>query len=139
MTNPNQLQPGPELDALIAEKVMGGILRREDGSTIVKIGHVEYSLNDWDINESEYNPFSKTYPLFLPSTSISEAWEVVEKMHSEGYFYTIKNRTVKGSCTDSGYSVVFFKAGNSEYRENIRVMDTISHAICLAALKAIGE
>lgn len=84
------LKPGRELDALVAEKVMGGELR----------------------------PYS---------TDISAAWEVVEK-------YKWAEPELRYS--DEQHCWVFSLHKASGYPNECG--DTAPHAICLAALRAVG-
>ncbi len=65
-----QIKPGSELDALVAEKVMGWGLRFKDRS----------SLDDHYWLEVDTGKLCATRKYFRPSTDISAAWQVVEKM-----------------------------------------------------------
>ena len=69
------MQPGPELDALVAEKVMG------------------WEKNDqgmWVMSRSTENGWKQTINIaasqWRPSTSIKVAWEVMEKMRHLGLY-----------------------------------------------------
>lgn len=115
-----EMQPGPELDALIAEKVMGFLEVRQD-QTMDKdglFGHLK--------------PYS---------TSMSAAWEVLEKL---GYrIELIKNSSGKWYCriyTKSfktfGKEILALRQGVATEVDNI---ETAPHAICLAALKAVKQ
>lgn len=102
------MKPGQELDALIAEKVMG-----------LKVNYEFYTCSDLCDNYDEMG--------YIPaySTDIASAWEVVEKL--------LKLHSVE-------FSYVHF---NSEWNVDIDdkiyvAADTAPHAICLAALKAVG-
>lgn len=88
------MNPGPELDALVAEKVMGW---RDDVALLP--------------------------PSY--STDIKAAWEVVEKMGSNFIIASEKR----------GEFAVFF--GPGEIDEFCKSSSS-PHAICLAALKAVG-
>jgi hypothetical protein len=74
------MRPGRELDALVAEKVMGrvGLLINESQSVVV--GHRPH-----EYFETGYTDL-KEVPLY--STSIAAAWEVVEKL-KERYLVNI--------------------------------------------------
>ena len=98
------MKPGPELDALIAEKVMGWKLSRYF----------------WDTGTGKI-AIERT-PKY--STSIQAAWDVVEKLEGELHF---KRKDDKWSVFLMGAEVW---AGSTQ--------DTLPHAICLAALKAVG-
>ncbi len=105
------MKPGRELDALVAEKVMGY--------------ETVYSGANYYV-ERTYSPV----PLY--STDISAAWEVVEKL----------------ACMKDEVNV-FYDCGawfcntgvdaNGEWSiERSGSCATAPHAICLAALKAVG-
>ena len=107
------LQPGPELDAMIVEKVMGW-----------KICFTDPTYGFW-IGEHY-----RTFHDFKPSTSIAHAWEVVEKMG----MVTIEDGGE--SVGKPEWSVGFVDTyGDWIHGEG----STAPHAICLAALKAMGE
>jgi hypothetical protein len=104
------MNPGRELDALVAEKVMGC----------------------HNVNGQLYPPDFSGHGIHLAivaphySTSIAAAWKVVEKL---------ENNFVALSALGSGFRVemkAFVTA--TVYGE----ADTAAHAICLAALKAVG-
>lgn len=122
MTKQTDLQPGPELDALIAEKVMGWIKHRQEeaddfevwskrlGDGLIQIMGV---VGDWN-----------------PSKFMDPAWEVVEKV------IDITDATVlitmhedRSVCTFSNPEIL---SGHTA------VASKMPHAICLAALKAMG-
>ena len=68
------MKPGPELDALVAEKVMGW--------TAV---YLSDGVNTWlDDGVNTGRMISGDYP-WSPSTSIADAWEVVEKLGKDGF------------------------------------------------------
>lgn len=121
------MKPGRELDALIAEKVMGWT---------------------WD-EKSAWSPSGSKWSRKVPgkvildewgwllhySTDICAAWEVVEKMSQIGFKFVISNSVIGGLESSEKPWCFFGKQGE-------RVIDivghTIPHAICLAALKAVG-
>jgi len=101
------LKPGVELNALIAEKVFGFNRERNE-----KLGleSVFYLGDDF------HPPYS---------TDISAAWEVVEKFKDEDLRITW--------CEGVREWLV-------EFTNNQAVADgVLSHAICLAALKAVDD
>jgi hypothetical protein len=118
------LEPGRELDALIAEKVMGC---DPDGD--------QCRCKDRDhsdlLQDDGHSPTLKEY-----STDISAAWEVVEKL---GDYFDIHRQegcesevTFARRCND----VDDFPGDDlwvTGYAE------TVPHAICLAALKAVDS
>jgi hypothetical protein len=114
------MKPGRELDALVAEKVMGW--RKE--ATLpeyffwkdVENGELKYHIDDWK-----------------PSTNIKYAWEVVEKLHDSGFYFTIKSPPRGKSdsywvCIDDFYGKKYYTAHGV----------TAPLTICLAALEAVG-
>lgn len=116
-----ELKPGRELDALIAEKVMGlEVLSNKDC----------YISGERKDMSGEITRIASVIPGY--STEIKAAWEVVEKIGSneqwqinieyrqdEGYWVFIKERISSGAGTFVADSI------------------TAPHAICLAALKAV--
>lgn len=125
---------GPELDRLVAEKVMWW--------SWVKT-HVPAGVNafyDWQ-EASDYEGPDRRGKGFCspwhPSTNIAHAWEVVERMESLGYEF-FAGHSVRQS---SGKYFVQFTAttpvnGPREYVE--KEASTMPLAICRAALAAMG-
>lgn len=117
------MNPGRELDALVAKRIMGW--------NVGGYMNMQWVCNDgkdtgWYLTEfgsQECNPFS-------PSTDIAAAWEVVDKLGERFSFYF----HTRGRMTD--ISVIHWpdnlKGGFDVSGE------TAPHAICLAALKAVG-
>jgi hypothetical protein len=107
-----------ELDALVAEEVFGCSVEFE-------------ATNLWPVCKSE----SETFALPDYSTSIEEAWEVVEAVRAlddEPYGNYITVETVQG-CDK--YACII---GNEEYRLCVHILeDTPERAICIAALNFI--
>lgn len=126
------IEPGLELDLLIAEKVMGHkVVSNISGA---KIPQTYYTLD-----EPVYYDFSGDMQLQNPipnySTDIARAWEVVDKLAEEGIRLEL-------NPTDTGWAVSFLKYEPSQeftpwtgighsYTQSMFV----PHAICLAALK----
>lgn len=128
------MEPGRELDALVAKHVKGC----ENAPSIF--------YSDLDITKSYYcivgSPASEEVNVieyidgewiqysFNPSTDISAAWEVLEKMKQKDYLFSITN-TVGGwyvvSLTDWGGNCNIYKVENKPVPE----------AICKAALLAV--
>lgn len=119
------LQPGRELDALVAEKVMGW----------PPIGEGEpYRLHQHRggviANGIPQRFNSGVIPLtWQPSTDIAAAWQVVEAMRPEYGFW------IDG---DDGYIVEFQHGmpGMTDYRHGRAFAPTAPEAICKAALLA---
>lgn len=109
------MTPGRELDALVAEKVMGW-KERVDFDCIVE---------DTDVL-IRYEPFSMEVREFHPSTDISAAWEVVEKIVSKGF-------SIQLDFEGDDYAFWI----NSGTRKLYEYGKTAPEAICRAALLAV--
>lgn len=109
------MKPGIELDALIAEKVM-----RHSVEDIRGIG------GTWNRRNDETG-----YRLLCYSTDIEDAWVAVDKMIADGW-----------EVSEAGYGMATrkwdFTFNNGSCWPG-PLCDTASHAICLAALKAVGH
>lgn len=105
------LEAGRELDALVAEKVMGWTVALEDRGP----------CRVWRPHE---NSAERSQPIPPYSTSIEAAWEVVEKMRQREFGFSLNDAWI-----------AWFLAAPNEYQADA---DTAPHAICLAALKAVG-
>jgi len=115
-----ELKVGREMDALVAEKVMGW----ERGDWLKKWpdGSKQEYFDVWII--PELAPLHNT-PLF--STSIAAAWQVVEKL-------VRSPDTLRLIISELGVTAVF-----THNKQAIGEGDTAPEAICLAALKAIDH
>lgn len=113
------MEPGREMDALVAKKVMGldrpGLT--DDGCP---------TCGYFWLAEGSYRGYS---------TDIASAWQVVEKLY-ENYIVNIKgtNTGNKGSTWKGIFYVSVTGKGVSVTAQS----DTAPHAICLAALEAVG-
>lgn len=111
------MNAGRELDVLVAEKVMG-----------------------WR-GSSEKHYVGNSGKCFccgiIPpySTSIAAAWEVVEKMFYLGW--DLELQYFKKNDKEYTVRVLFAEIGNQEL-STLAFADTAPHAICLAALEAVG-
>ncbi len=118
-----ELKPGRELDALVAEKVMGE--KPPEGSHYEGGGDWTTFrwIQDWACETRHWPP--------QYSTNISAAWEVVEKFTEA--FADLDLTVEKGvwECVFDTREIVprHFLAG----------ADTAPHAICLAALAAVAR
>lgn len=131
------MKPGPELDALIAEKVLGLEVCRCDHDAL-KLK----AFRDWEerckdpleyhgtpryfshSSGGQCNTCGKHYvPYKGYSTDISAAWEVVEKFRDDDNFSIAMHGT--------HWKVHFGAAWDGA--------ETAAHAICLAALRAIDQ
>ena len=123
------MKAGRELDALVAEKVMG--LTRHDESYVTEsIGKVLRFVWRDGCGDCVYSG-----DMFLPrySTNIADAWEVVEKLVStpgpNGDHHSVQ-------VDYSGDAVVVIDE-NEDWQVSA-IASTAPHAICLAALRAKG-
>jgi hypothetical protein len=109
------MEPGRELDALVAEKVMGYKLHypeNYDQCTVDK-GHI--------------------IDCFEPSTDISAAWEVVEK-----YFYVeVRKVNTKLELGNGGIWCWRACVSKGDGYSSIATSETAPEAICKAALLAV--
>ena len=116
------MEAGRELDALIAEKVMGLTLGPAPMSANFEITCVKLGDHEWR-NISYY------------STEIGAAWEVVEKLRGAGWTFHVDDVGFN-DATEGEWRVMFTEAttGNEHVFADGK---TAPHAICLAALKAV--
>jgi len=141
------MKAGREMDALIAEKVMGWKdIRCDQG------GNLPYGVPDDDFNSDvdEHKKhgncgFPMEYhrePIPMYSHDISAAWEVVEKMTSEGACPAIINddnghwaMALDGmqNCVDGSETM---DVATTFFAPKSLWCDTVPLAICRAALKA---
>lgn len=112
-----RMQAGRDLDALVAEKVMKNPLGRPSFEVAQK----------WFTDLPHY------------STDIAAAWEVVEELKGQCRLIL---RTSRLSISQSSVvSAAFVDCGpleEAQYMCREAVLETAPHAICLAALKAVG-
>lgn len=112
-----QYDAGRELDALVAEKVMGWEQRLS----------VEDDANDrWVYQTGTKPPYAvaRLMDMWHPSTSIADAWLVVEKLGG--------NFCLNTPLQTSGWQCVI---GGPHFADV--TASTAPHAICLAALRAV--
>lgn len=104
------MKPGRELDALVAEKVMGWQVGSSIYPWLVVDGKVTQRLAEWS-----------------PSTDIAAAWEVLTS--PKFCCWVMKSDHESGLIT-----------AQVEHDGNRRIAqsETAPHAICLAALRAVG-
>lgn len=150
------LKSGPELDALVAEKVMGWVLYGEDGHSKPvhkkSLDRPGETFDDWEYKgphprlvspsgrefflcQCRYRKGLENLPPY--STDIAAAWEVVEHMTQT----TKENWKIE--IFSSAFIATFsYESGRDkpwQTGEHEAYGDSIPHAICLAALKAVGE
>lgn len=111
------MEAGRELDALVAEKVMGW--KRE----LTPSGCLWFSFSGHPLANAIKGPDCPPY-----SIDIAAAWEMIPHLPQLQLWYNGPNAAEKWHC------VVYPKDGRSKGA----VADTAPLAICLAALKAVG-
>lgn len=122
------LKPGPELDALLAEKVMGWVL--------ADVG--PYKDSGWNYPDGTWTEYwttekaSRECPGFSPSEDIACAWEVVEKLISQDHYVSVFSSEWSGPDRPKapGWACQVSSDDTS-------LADSAPHAICLAALKTV--
>lgn len=119
---------GREMDALVAEKVMGW--RKEDKAMLHGIIQVAFVDTATDYARPIACGCAED---FQPSTDIRDAWQVVEKLDNLGFTTEIDKR-------EAGWAVVFidYRKNPIGLKEDNAIADTAPLAICLAAFKACG-
>lgn len=115
-------ESGPVLDALVAEKVMGWEAKqsRETGRPLGWFGdhRLQYGFT-WS-----------------PSTNLTHAWDVVEKLHETGKRGFQVNYTFDPDCIDAPFLAQCY-SGTNPMDDVEAWAETAPLAICLAALKSI--
>lgn len=123
----NELPAGRELDALVAEKVMGWIEVRKQSIANAFGQHV---MDDYVGQPS----IGVTQPVLVPrySTMIQEAWKVADHLRNQSQFVAVLSG--KGPQGVQPWICKINRDGGFlEERA-----DTAPVAICLASLKAVG-
>lgn len=116
------LKPGRELDALISEKVMGN----KDWP-----GRGQCSCGGYCVKHGRFPQYS---------ASIAAAWEVVEHLQRWKFTLTWEYDFGGGGVEPFPYATAIFDPVFTEMRPGLFVKaETAPHAICLAALKAVGN
>lgn len=122
-------EPGRELDALVAEKVMGW--------TGVHLVHGGTGTSSYYVGRTPRGVFVvRPY-----STDIAAAWQVIEAMRQRNYYAEISEH-----ISDPERQCAMFASRAGHYDSYERCWEnehqvctaTAPHAICLAALKAVG-
>ena len=123
------MEPGRELDALIAEKVMecsvSYIIHSPEPRCGCRSQHHNGRVGEAYIDHGQLCVL-RAIPEY--STNIAAAWEVVEKMR--------ENQTVGIHEYSEGWEVVLIGPGCAVADGQA---DTAPHAICLAALQVVGH
>lgn len=132
MSNIDAMEAGRDLDALVAESVMR--LSKDDFLSICIVECHGTDDDTWCYNcHGLVDEQDKIPPAY--STDIAAAWQVVERLNALRWYVVLLTGPVKAmpsvrleQLQDSGMKVQV---------ENTRA-ETISLAICRAALKAVG-
>ena len=133
------MEAGKELDALVAEKVMGIAPSEWPWGC-----HAEGHTMDEDVwcytCGMLYSEGERVPPPY--SSSISAAWRVVEKMRSGGWLVSMLG--MMEGAWEGRYHASFRHVSQSEFGMHVRSAPASSamsapHAICLAALEAVGH
>jgi len=134
-----EMEAGRELDALVAEKVMGLSAPWDENTPCPYCGEImRYcGQRSWCTSCSEwrYGPY-KEY-----SEDISAAWEVVERLDALGYWFQGRTRFDNEGEHDDGCWAGFtphLTTGWNGQPDHYTNAPSMPHAICLAALKAVG-
>jgi hypothetical protein len=97
------MQPGPELDRLIADKVIGWtkVESETEYGKILILGNPAMKEKDWVSIPADWSP----YPHY--STDISAAWEVVEKLNNDGWEFGLELWGGKGDDITKSWTATF--------------------------------
>jgi hypothetical protein len=127
------MKAGRELDALVAEKVMGwrpthGMLHGKEQDLFVDSNGNTHGIECGCIED------------FHPSTNISDAWKVVEKLKhcAEGFAVIKLNPDRNKARYQAGIQYDDGEGGPMFMYDASATADTAAMAICLAALKAVS-
>ena len=125
-----EMPPGPELDAAVAERVMGWEVRSWEKEAIALTDDGYITL--WDVVLGTESLLS-----WSPSTKIYDVWQVVERLIELGYDFEMDRMEWKGE-----WYACFIRSdvGDITSRNPPWIMGiaaTAPHAISLAALAAM--
>ena len=128
MTDEMKMEAGPELDRMVAEKVMCWKLGESEWCH-GPMTHGGSFMRFWLDRDGQYAKHGATIfsEKWNPSSDISAAWQVVEKLISDGWHFNI---SFKGHWVASIYN-------ESEVRAFYGHAETAPSAISRAALKAV--
>ena len=135
-----QLAPGAALDVVVAEKVMGW--HRWDPPQSILHHGLQWYWTDGEAQEDSQGitlPPERAKNNWHPSTSIADAWELWPKIGPRALLY----QDEKGLWYIRRIRAIEFdmRADEKIYRCHEPLASdcmTTSHALCLAALKAVG-
>ena len=141
--NYNTMEAGPEMDRLIAEKVMGWSIYHYDKG---ERGSEYWSLLDANCNavdsgsptfQTEFGSEADAFAMFQPSLYLIDAWQVVEHMTQ-----TTKEEWEFRVTTTLHVAIFEFEGGRDRpWRPGQYVGEALSLplAICRAALVAVAK
>ena len=124
------MNAGRELDALVAEKVMGWVWMKEVSTIFLFERTLLPPLFESKVDHSGDDAFIIMPEIPDYSTDIAEAWEVVEKL--KHLAFNVHHRYNTGVWT------AYFTDGEELFACAEDITGEAPLAICLAALKAVG-
>ena len=136
MLDLDKLEAGPETDQLMAEEVMGWVLGEPEVIYGPMMGG-RITIQKWvgSTKETPQGRITRILGSWQPSTNISNAWEVVEKLYNDGWQFSLEIYRGEGACAG------FFRSRN-EFGEIDCAYASVEEnktplAICRAVLKTI--
>lgn len=135
----NQLQPGIEMDLLIAERVMGAewVLKDDEQPEACPYLQHDNFVHYPKENQKPYflNPSYGVYAAGMPaySLAIGPAWDVIEQIYKDTNHWMLVSKR-------AGIYTAYQATGcaDPDYGEWYAHGKTAAHAICLTALKVKG-
>lgn len=132
------MKPGRDLDVLIAEKVMGfAVIKTVWGK---HKQFCQYSLGPPDYYDDAGESILHN-PLPLYSTDIAAAWEVVATLQFSGSAFKYEEEHIPSPVGTDSYTATFLNLNDESPKYILgeaMSLESAPHAICLAALKAVG-
>lgn len=129
-----KLEPGPELDRLVAERVMGWKRRVEEAPP---------GCAYWDDDKGHLRAFEdpggnldRWYDPWRPSTDIAVAWEVLNRLLANDFTYNIGAPCPYRRGEDKDWQIIVWNA-EGEVVADVRAPN-ICLLICRAVLLALG-
>jgi hypothetical protein len=113
------MKAGRELDALVAEKVMG-------------LEPCQCHTGTGDLDEICGLCFTDTLKHY--STDIAAAWQVVKKLYDDGWEWELREEILSSEAI-----AIKSKARYGKTEAGRWLSSTMPHAICVAALNAVGH
>ena len=122
-------EPGREMDAAIAEKVMGW--HPWDGESDYDGPLPMFAVYDETLGLAVYKTMDDPDFYFAPSTDNATA---ISALEHHGNSWSISRSTI----TDSYHVTVWNPRATQAYKEYTGGAKTLAHAACLALLRAVG-